>query len=124
MLSKKCPTSERIPRGRKSTDPASILAPGKTQEDDPEAAAAALQQLVELGYLEAPGEDVLRDIARARAEQKFNLACSYLDGKQPARALILAEELMKQFPGEIRHVVLAGQTAISAGNAAALGPRH
>ena len=62
------------------------LAPGKKLEDDPEAAAAALQQLVELGYIEAPGEDVLRDIARARAEQKFNLACSYLDGKQPGAA--------------------------------------
>jgi tetratricopeptide (TPR) repeat protein len=90
-------------------------------EDDPEAAAAALRQLVELGYLEAPGEDLQRDIARARAEQKYNLACTYIDGKLPAKALTLAEELARQFPDQVRYVVLAGQAAISAGDAAALG---
>ncbi|MEP6685917.1 MAG: alkaline phosphatase family protein, partial [Verrucomicrobiota bacterium] len=116
----KIPDIVRIPSWEDIVDPAFSSRPEKMQEDDPEAAAAALQQLVELGYLEAPGEDVLRDIARARAEQKFNLACSYIDGKQPAQALVLAEELVKQHPGEIRHVVLAGQTAISAGDAAAL----
>ena len=116
----KMPEIVRIPSWEEVDDPATIARPEKSPEDDPEAAAAALQQLVELGYIEAPGEDVRRDIERARAEQKFNLACSYLDGKQPAQALILAEELAKEFPGEIRHVVLVGQTAISAGNAAAL----
>jgi predicted AlkP superfamily phosphohydrolase/phosphomutase len=88
--------------------------------DDPEAAAAALQQLVELGYLDAPGSDVLRDIERARAEQKYNLACTYLDGQQPARALQLANELAQQFPEQIRYAVFAGQAAVSAGDAAAL----
>jgi len=116
----KMPEIERIPSWEEVVDSTFSSRPEKTEEDDPEAAAAALQQLVELGYLEAPGEDVLRDITRARAEQKFNLACSYLDGKQPGQALILAEELAKQSPGEIRHVVLVGQTAISAGNATAL----
>jgi tetratricopeptide (TPR) repeat protein len=114
------PDIMRIPSWEEVIGPAFSSRPEKTQEDDPEAAAAALQQLVELGYLEAPGEDVRRDITRARAEQKFNLACSYIDGKQPAQALILAEELAKQFPREIRHVVLAGQAAVSAGDAAAL----
>lgn len=101
---------------------AAIEPDGSTERiaDDPEAAAAALEQLVELGYIEAPGEDVQRDIARARAEQKFNLACTYIDGKQPARALAVAEELGAQFPEEPRYAVLAGQAAISAGDAAAL----
>ena len=116
----KMPEIMRIPSWEEVIDPAFSSRLEKTQEDDPEAAAAALQQLVELGYLEAPGEDVRRDITRARAEQKFNLACSYIDGKQPAQALILAEELARQFPREIRYVVLAGQAAISAGDAAAL----
>ena len=89
-------------------------------EDDPEAAAAALQQLVELGYIEAPGEDVQRDIARARAEQKFNLACSYIDGKQPGQALAVAQALAEQFPEESRYAVLCGQAAISAGDAPSL----
>ncbi|MGH8102012.1 MAG: tetratricopeptide repeat protein, partial [Chthoniobacterales bacterium] len=89
-------------------------------KDDPEAAAAALQQLVELGYLQAPGQDVQRDIERARAEQKFNLACTYIDGGQPARALVLAQELARQFPNQVRYAVLAGQAAVSACDAPAL----
>jgi tetratricopeptide (TPR) repeat protein/arylsulfatase A-like enzyme len=113
------PEIVRIPSWEETDDSTSL---GRTnmQEDDPEAAAAALQQLVELGYLEALGDDVQRDIARARAEQKFNLACAYIDGKQPAQALILAEELATQFPQEVRHMVLAGQAAVSAGDAVAL----
>jgi predicted AlkP superfamily phosphohydrolase/phosphomutase/tetratricopeptide (TPR) repeat protein len=112
------PQIERIPSWEQ-TNAASSTAES-TLEDDPEAAAAALQQLVELGYIEAPGEDVQRDIARARAEQKFNLACTYIDGKQPVRALELAEELAEQFPDEGRFAVLSGQAAVSAGDAAAL----
>jgi tetratricopeptide (TPR) repeat protein len=63
---------------------------------------------------------VQRDIARARAEQKFNLACSYIDGKQPARALALAQELADEFPDQARYAVLCGQAAVSAENPEAL----
>ena len=115
------PAIERIPSWEDVTDPASDTRSSNNIEDDPEAAAAALQQLVELGYLEAPGDDVQRNITRARAEQKFNLACAYIDGKQPAQALALAEELARQFPDQVRYTVLAGQAAVSAGDAAALG---
>ena len=113
------PEIERILiRGNKRRPgPAATASVGEQIADDPEAAAAALQQLVELGYIEAPGEDVLRDIARARAEQKFNLACSILDGKQPGQAIELAEELTRNPPDQIRYAVLVGQAAISAGNA-------
>lgn len=115
------PEIERIASWELVPDPsASATAPSAALASDPEAEAAALQQLVELGYLEAPGDDVLRDIARARAEQKFNLACTYIDGRQPERALVLAQELVAQFPEEIRHAVLFGQSAISAGDAPAL----
>ena len=116
----KMPELERIASWEEVHDSTSGSRPASNVEDDPEAAAAALHQLVELGYLEAPGEDIQRDIVRARAEQKFNLACTYIDGKQPARALTLAEELAKQFPEQVRYVVLAGQAAVSAGDAAAL----
>jgi tetratricopeptide (TPR) repeat protein len=111
---------DRIASWEEVHDTTSGSRPASNVEDDPEAAAAALHQLVELGYLEAPGEDIQRDIVRARAEQKFNLACTYVDGRQPARALTLAEELAKQFPEQVRYVVLAGQAAVSAGDAAAL----
>ena len=90
-------------------------------DDDPEAAQAAMNQLVELGYIEAPGEDVQRDINRARAEQKFNLACSCIDGNHSSRALTLALELVAQFPQETAYLVFAGQAAISASDGQALG---
>lgn len=117
----KMPDIERIASWEEVSDPTLSAREAHNVEDDPEAAAAALNQLVELGYLEAPGDDILRDIERALAEQKFNLACTYIDGKQPLRALALAEELSRQFPEEVRHVVLAGQAAVSAGDAPALG---
>ena len=116
----KPPEIERIASWESVRDPSSRPGPEITHPDDPEAEAAALQQLVELGYLEAPGDDRVRDMERARTEQKFNLACSCLDGKRFARALALAEELASQFPAEIRYTVLRGQAAIAAGDAAAL----
>ena len=62
-----------------------------------------------------------RDIGRARAEQKFNLACTCIDGSHPGRALKLAMELVAQFPEEVAYLIFAGQAAISAGDAQALG---
>jgi tetratricopeptide (TPR) repeat protein len=88
--------------------------------DDPEVAAEAMRQLVELGYLAAPGEDVLRDLARARAEQRFNLAASLMEGRRAADALPITAGLMREFPDEIRHAILHGQAAVPAGDAAAL----
>ncbi len=115
------PTVERIPSWEEVPDPSAEGAPRERVADDPEATAAALQQLVELGYLQAPGDDVQRDIVRARAEQKFNLACTYIDGKRPEEALAIAAELVTQFPDQVRYAVLQGQAAVSAGNADALG---
>ena len=117
----KMPEIERIPSWEDVLDSRNESRPVDHVEDDPEAAAAALQQLVELGYLEAPGEDLQRDIARARAEQKFNLACTFIDGRRPAEALQLAQELATQFPEQARYAVLAGQAAVASGNAEALG---
>jgi len=115
------PAIERIDSWENVADPVYDARIREIADDDPEAAAAAMLQLVELGYIEAPGEDVGRDIVRARAAQKFNLACTCIDGKHPARALGLALELVQQFPQEPAYLVFAGQAAISAGDAAALG---
>lgn len=118
------PQIERIDSWEAFPDPVYDARERDAASDDreaAEAAAASMQQLVELGYIEAPGEDVQRDIVRARAAQKFNLACTCVDGRHPARALGLAQELVAQFPQESAFVVFAGQAAISAGDAIALG---
>lgn len=115
------PPIERIDSWEAVPDPVYDAREMDAADDDPEAAEAAMQQLVELGYIEAPGEDVQRDIARARAEQKFNLACTCIDGKHAGRALTLAMELVQQFPDQTAYLIFAGQAAISAGDAKALG---
>ena len=114
------PEIERIASWESVPDPVYDARVRDAIDDDPEAAAASMRQLVELGYIEAPGEDVERDIVRARAAQKFNLACTCIDGKHPGRALELALELVAQFPQEPAYLVFAGQAAISAHDAAAL----
>ena len=115
------PRIERIDSWEAVPDPIYDARVRDEVDDDPEAAAASMQQLVELGYIDAPGEDVQRDIVRARAAQKFNLACNCIDGKHAKRALTLALELVQQFPEEPAYLVFAGQAAISAGDAQALG---
>lgn len=115
------PQIERIDSWENVPDPVYEARVREAVDDDPEAAAAAMQQLVELGYIEAPGEDVQRDIGRARAEQKFNLACTCIDGKHSARALSLALELVAEYPEDGDYLVFAGQAAISASDAPALG---
>ena len=114
------PNIERIASWESVPDPVYDARVRDATDDDPEAAAASMRQLVELGYIEAPGEDVERDIVRARAAQKFNLACTCIDGKHPGRALELALELVAQFPQEPAYLVFAGQAAISAHDAPAL----
>jgi predicted AlkP superfamily phosphohydrolase/phosphomutase/tetratricopeptide (TPR) repeat protein len=118
------PAQARIDSWEDVPDPVYDARVRDVASDDPEAAeaaAASMQQLVELGYIDAPGEDVQQNIVQARAAQKFNLACTCMDGQHPERALGLALELAEQFPGEAAFVVFAGQAAISAGHAAALG---
>lgn len=115
------PAIERIDSWEQVPDPVYDARLQQLAEEDPGAAAAAMQQLVELGYIEAPSEDLQRDIVQARAAQKFNLACCCMDGKHSGRALQLALELAQQFPGEPAHLVFAGQAAISAADAEALG---
>jgi predicted AlkP superfamily phosphohydrolase/phosphomutase/tetratricopeptide (TPR) repeat protein len=117
------PAIERIDTWEAIADPVYDARQRDAPSDDPEAAeaaAAAMHQLVELGYIEAPGEDMGRDIVRARAAQKFNLACTCIDGKHPGRALTLALELVQQFPAEPAYLVFAGHAAVAASDAPAL----
>lgn len=113
------PEIERIPSWEMVEDPEQHTRES-SEPEDPSVVAEAMRQLVELGYIEAPGEDLERDILRSRAEQKFNLAASLMDGNRASEALPLLAELIAQFPDEIRHRVLYGQAAVAAGDAAAL----
>lgn len=62
----------------------------------------ALQQLVELGYIEALDEDQEKNVARAITELEFNLARSYMDAYRYGDAVLLLHELYSQYPSQYR----------------------
>ena len=114
------PVIERIPSWETVDDPDERRRGFHAAVEDPAVAAEAMRHLVELGYIEAPGEDLQRAIARARAEQKFNLAATLMDGGRGAEALPILAGLIAEFPEQLRHRVLYGQAAVAAGDARAL----
>ena len=72
------------------------------QQYDPIAAKEAMDQLVALGYVEAPGEDRAKAVANTVRELRYNLARSYMDaGRYQDGAEILAE-LYQAYPDQYR----------------------
>jgi predicted AlkP superfamily phosphohydrolase/phosphomutase/tetratricopeptide (TPR) repeat protein len=65
---------------------------------DPVAAALAIQQLVELGYIAAPGEDARKVVADTIKDQKNNLIRSVLGTLQEAKAIPLLQEFAMERP--------------------------
>ncbi len=88
--------------------------PAAADEEDPAAAQAALRQLVELGYVAAPGADVEATVARAEAEAAFNLAVSLLEGSRAGEAKAVLADLTAHRPDEPRYWRALAQAAFSA----------
>ena len=72
---------------------------------DPVAAKEALDQLVALGYIEAPGEDTEAAVSRTVRELRYNLCEAYQDASMHAEALEIARELHRSDPDEQRFAV-------------------
>lgn len=70
---------------------------------DEESARAAVERLAELGYVdpEATGKSP-EAVERAKRELSYNLARAYLDGRKPAEAAKILEELWLEYPAELR----------------------
>lgn len=66
--------------------------------EDPIAAQEALQQLVELGYLEAPGPDAKENVRKLIGQSQFNLARVYIHSRKFESALPILESLYKSDP--------------------------
>lgn len=64
------------------------------EDDNPAAAQAALNQLVELGYIAAPRENVVRQIELVEAEGDFNIAVSLCEAGRAREAKELLEKLI------------------------------
>ena len=77
---------------------------------DGAAAAESLKQLIDLGYVAAPAQDARRTVEETLAENRYNLARSYLNEGRPDRAALLFRELAAADPEEGRfhqHLVWA-----------------
>jgi tetratricopeptide (TPR) repeat protein len=66
---------------------------------DPAQAAQAIEQLVELGYIAAPGEDVRQTVRETIRYNKTNLVRALLGTPQEAKVIPLLHELAGENPG-------------------------
>lgn len=71
--------------------------------EDPWAAQEALQQLIELGYLEAAGKDEAEHAKRVTDESQFYLARVFLSTSRHAEALPILEQLFAASPEKTRY---------------------
>jgi len=72
---------------------------------DPQASAEALEQLVALGYIEAPGEDAAENVEHTVRELRYNLLEAYQDANRHPEALDIARDLCRRDADEQRYAV-------------------
>ncbi len=89
------PTWEAIP-GECGMHPSELVR-------SPWAEQAALDQLIALGYIDPPEENIAKTIEKSVSESKYYLARVYLNAKKFTDALPLLEELVDRFPAESRY---------------------
>ncbi len=74
----------------------------ETEPGDPWAEQSALDQLVELGYIDPPDKDAGKAIASCQRESKYYLARTFIHKNQYDKALPLLKELFDEQPDQIR----------------------
>ncbi|MCG8700079.1 MAG: alkaline phosphatase family protein, partial [Bacteroidales bacterium] len=74
-------------------------------KEDPRQAHEALQQLIELGYIEDPGEDKKAAAEKATAELNYNLGRVYLSTSKYDKAIEVFKELWNNDKSEARYAL-------------------
>ncbi|WP_235297963.1 alkaline phosphatase family protein [Portibacter marinus] len=64
---------------------------------------AELQQLIDLGYIDDPGDDIQLAIKNTVEENNFYLSRSYYNGNQWSKGIEILEQLLKESPHKIRY---------------------
>jgi tetratricopeptide (TPR) repeat protein len=72
-------------------------------------AQEVLNQLVALGYIDAPDPDQQKSVRGARLHAQFNLARVHLEAGRPADAVPLLEELVRDEPEEVTYALFLAQ---------------
>ncbi|MEM6334433.1 MAG: alkaline phosphatase family protein [Planctomycetota bacterium] len=70
---------------------------GPDDDEDPQAAQAMMQQLIDLGYVDPPGEDAEKSVREAELEGVINLATSLRHTRRPQLALEALEAVDEQY---------------------------
>ncbi len=107
---------ERIPSWER--EPGECGMHGREVPRDPAAVDAALQQLVALGYVEAPGPDPARARAMAHRDLQYNLARSYVDAGRSDQAVPILLELSAAQPDDARLAFTLGHCYVDLGRRA------
>lgn len=76
---------------------------GENIKTDPWAEQEALQQLIELGYVEGPGEDKQKRVKHTKNETDFILAKVLSSKKKMAEAIAILEKLYAENPDQSRY---------------------
>ncbi|MCB9195864.1 MAG: alkaline phosphatase family protein [Flavobacteriales bacterium] len=71
-------------------------------KEDPWAAQEAMQQLIDLGYIEAPDENTADRIDSQKQESKYYVARNLIDAGKYEKGIELLEELWSDNPREVR----------------------
>jgi predicted AlkP superfamily phosphohydrolase/phosphomutase/predicted Zn-dependent protease len=85
---------------------------------DPVEAAQAMQQLVDLGYIERPPDDRAQAVAETVRELDFNLARSYMDALRHSEATQILERLHADWPDEYRFGITLANCCFAMGQIA------
>lgn len=73
------------------------------EEQSKEEMQAELQQLIDLGYVEDPGDDIDKAIKNTQDENNYYLSRSYLNGNEWDKGIELLEQLYAENPQTIRY---------------------
>jgi predicted AlkP superfamily phosphohydrolase/phosphomutase/TolA-binding protein len=68
-----------------------------------------LQQLVDLGYVDAPQNDSPKQVKRLLDENNFYLARSYINARKYQEAIIILEKLVEDYPQNHRYLIKLAQ---------------
>lgn len=89
------PTWEDVTEGEDGRHP-------EDAQEDKWASAEAMEQLVQLGYVDAPDGDTAKQVFDAKCESQYYLARAYVNGGRFKEAIEIYEQLIKDKPEEHR----------------------
>ncbi|QDU70469.1 alkaline phosphatase family protein [Mucisphaera calidilacus] len=105
--------------------------PPNAEEDDPVASAEAVAQLVALGYIDDPGEDVTTAVRNTTRDLLTNRASALADSRRASLAIPIWQKLIEDNPDEdafrlqlARTALVVGQLDLCTQQLEALKPEH